>query len=487
MSCGPAFLEAVCQIPGNDTLDYNPVVTDLRQTCDGYDAMDGSQHILVVDDDKELRGLLSRFLTGNGFRVSVAQDAAAMTQTMSAARIDLIILDIMMPGEDGLSICRRLRANGTIPIIMLTAKGSEFDRVAGLEIGADDYLSKPFGIHELLARVRAVLRRAAMPVPGSPAGARRVFEFAGWRLDVSRRELRSPANALVDLRAAEFDVLLALVEHPQRVLTRDQLLDLARGRASDDVRSHHRSLHQPAAPPSRGRSQGACADQDDAQRGIHPHRRRHPQRSTLVMRRPDSVTTTIGLAVVVAMVLGFGLQRVVTTVLPYFGFERRQELPKVEERFLLQLPGRVAALLDILDGTPVADRPTVLAAAQLPQVHLRLLDAPAPNLGNRGEPDAEAMRHRIEAALTAPRPVIVADRYRLADEKAGPAGGRVENGIWIEASLANGQWLLVVTNLDPPPPNDPVAAEFSARSLLPGWSSPLPWRRSCRSWQPGES
>ena len=162
MSCGPAFLEAVCQIPGNDTLDYNPVVTDLRQTCDGYDAMDESRHILVVDDDKELRGLLSRFLTGNGFRVSVAQDAAAMTQTMSAARIDLIILDIMMPGEDGLSVCRRLRANGTIPIIMLTAKGSEFDRVAGLEIGADDYLAKPFGIHELLARVRAVLRRAAM-------------------------------------------------------------------------------------------------------------------------------------------------------------------------------------------------------------------------------------------------------------------------------------------------------------------------------------
>jgi len=155
-----------------------------------------------------------------------------MTQTMSAARIDLIILDIMMPGEDGLSICRRLRANGTIPIIMLTAKASEFDRVAGLEIGADDYLSKPFGFHELLARVRAVLRRAAMPVPGSPPGARRVFEFASWRLDVSRRELRSPANALVDLRAAEFDVLLALVEHPQRVLTRDQLLDLARGRAT---------------------------------------------------------------------------------------------------------------------------------------------------------------------------------------------------------------------------------------------------------------
>jgi hypothetical protein len=184
------------------------------------------------------------------------------------------------------------------------------------------------------------------------------------------------------------------------------------------------------------------------------------------MRRPDSVIATIALTVVVAMVLGFSLQRVVVVALPYFGFERRQELPEVKEPFLVQLPGRVAALLDILDRTPVADRPTVLAAAQIPQVNLRLLDTPAPNLGNRGEPDAEVMRHRIEAALTAPRPVIVADRYRLADQKAGPAGGRVENGTWIEAALANGQWLLVVSNLDPPPPADPVAAEFSIASSV---------------------
>jgi signal transduction histidine kinase len=183
------------------------------------------------------------------------------------------------------------------------------------------------------------------------------------------------------------------------------------------------------------------------------------------MRRPDNITVTVGLAVVVAMLLAITLERVIVSALPYFGVERRQELPKVEERFLVQLPGRVAALLDILDGTPVADRPAVLANAQLPQVRLRLLDAPAPNLGDRGEPDAEAMRRRIEAALSAPRPVIVADRYRLADEKAGPAGGRVENGAWIEASLSNGQWLLVVFNLDPPPPSDPVAAQFSVVSI----------------------
>jgi two-component system, OmpR family, response regulator len=194
--------------------------------------MDGVKHILVVDDDIEIRGLLSDFLARNGYRVTVAPNGAAMMQTLGIARIDLVILDIMMPGEDGLSLCRRLRADGTMPIIMLTAAGGEADRIVGLEIGADDYLPKPFSTRELLARVRAVLRRSAMPVPGSPAGARRVFAFAGWRLDVTRRQLYSPANALVDLRAAEFDLLLALVERPNRVLARDQLLDLARGRGA---------------------------------------------------------------------------------------------------------------------------------------------------------------------------------------------------------------------------------------------------------------
>jgi two-component system OmpR family response regulator len=194
--------------------------------------MDGVKHILVVDDDIEIRGLLSDFLARNGYRVTVAPNGVAMMKTLGTARIDLVILDIMMPGEDGLSLCRRLRADSTIPIIMLTAAGGETDRIVGLEMGADDYLPKPFSTRELLARVRAVLRRSAMPVPGSPASARRVFEFAGWRLDVTRRQLYSPAKALVDLRAAEFDLLLALVERPNHVLARDQLLDLARGRGA---------------------------------------------------------------------------------------------------------------------------------------------------------------------------------------------------------------------------------------------------------------
>ena len=223
----------MCQVTEDDILVYNLTVRDSLRICDGSNAMDGSRHILVVDDDKELRGLLSRFLAGNGFRASVAQDAAAMTHTLSTARIDLIVLDIMLPGEDGLSICRRLRASGPIPIIMLTAAGGEIDRVVGLEIGADDYLPKPFSTRELLARIRAVLRRSVLSPPGAAVGSRRVFEFAGCRLDVTRRQLRSPANALVYLRSAEFDLLLALVERPQHVLTRDQLLDLARGRAAD--------------------------------------------------------------------------------------------------------------------------------------------------------------------------------------------------------------------------------------------------------------
>jgi two-component system OmpR family response regulator len=195
--------------------------------------MDTTRHVLIVDDDKELRALLSTFLARNGFRVTGAENGTAMMRTLDTARIDLIILDIMMPGEDGLSLCRRLRASGTIPIIMLTAVGNEVDRVVGLEMGADDYLPKPFSTRELLARIRAVLRRSALPQPGSPAGSGRTFEFAGWRLDVTHRQLRSPENALVDLRAAEFDLLLALVERPQHVLTRDQLLDLARGRAAE--------------------------------------------------------------------------------------------------------------------------------------------------------------------------------------------------------------------------------------------------------------
>ncbi|PWC34447.1 response regulator [Azospirillum sp. TSO35-2] len=198
--------------------------------------MDRIPHLLVVDDDREIRSLVAQFLTKHGFRVTGVRDGAEMMRTLDGARVDLIVLDLMLPGEDGLSLCRRLRAapqTAQTPVIMLTAMGEETDRIVGLEMGADDYLAKPFSPRELLARIKAVLRRvSAPPVAGGAAAAGTVLRFEGWSLDITKRELRSPDGVLVQLSAGEYDLLVAFVEHPQRVLTRDQLLDLARGRSA---------------------------------------------------------------------------------------------------------------------------------------------------------------------------------------------------------------------------------------------------------------
>jgi len=196
--------------------------------------MNGTPHLLIVDDDKELCALLSKFLARHGYRVSAAHDGKAMMQILDASRINLVILDLMLPGDDGLVLCRRLRSASSLPIIMLTAMSDEVDRIIGLEMGADDYLPKGGNPRELLARIRAVLRRAGAPDADAAAGNNRILEFAGWRLDVAQRQLFSASNALVALRAGEFDLLLALAERPQRVLTRDQLLDLARGRTAQN-------------------------------------------------------------------------------------------------------------------------------------------------------------------------------------------------------------------------------------------------------------
>jgi two-component system OmpR family response regulator len=188
-------------------------------------------HILVVDDDREIRDLLARFLVKHGLRVSTAKDGAEMMRIRDAAAIDLVVLDLMLPGEDGLSLCRRLRAQSTTPVIMLTAMGEETDRIVGLEMGADDYLPKPFNPRELLARIKAVLRRAhALPAAGPPAGD--VVRFDGWTLELGPRRLVSPRGDEVDLSTGEYELLLAFVTHPRRVLSRDQLLDLARGRSA---------------------------------------------------------------------------------------------------------------------------------------------------------------------------------------------------------------------------------------------------------------
>jgi two-component system, OmpR family, response regulator len=187
-------------------------------------------HLLLVDDDEDILSLLTAFFRKHGHTVSVAADGKTMFSALQRHTVDLIILDVMLQDEDGFSLCRQLRASSAVPIIMLTAVADHTDRVVGLELGADDYLTKPFDQRELLARVKAVLRRtAAAAAAPKPVEARPSLCFAGWHLDVVRRELRSAEGALSLLSGGEFDLLLAFAEHPRRVLTREQLIDLARG------------------------------------------------------------------------------------------------------------------------------------------------------------------------------------------------------------------------------------------------------------------
>jgi two-component system, OmpR family, response regulator len=194
--------------------------------------MNRTPHILIVDDDPRIRTALSRFLAEQGLRVTTAADGRDMQAKMANAGIDLVILDVMMPGEDGLAICRKLSADSAIPVILLTAVAGETDRIIGLEIGADDYVCKPFSPRELLARIRVVLRRRDSAGTGQSRPLANRYSFGGWTLDVRARTLTSSTGGHVELTTGEFDMLQAFVDHPNVVLTRDQLLDLARGRAS---------------------------------------------------------------------------------------------------------------------------------------------------------------------------------------------------------------------------------------------------------------
>ena len=186
--------------------------------------------ILIVDDDPDIRDLVAEFLSREGLEVEQAENAEVMDAVLARVRPDLILLDLMLPGEDGLSICRRLRRSGGPAILMLTAKSDEIDRVVGLEMGADDYLVKPFGPRELLARIRAVLRR----VSGQRDHDRsRRFSFDQFVIDLDARQLEDRAGRLLSLTSGEFDLLACFVQRPRRVLSRDQILDQLRGRGAD--------------------------------------------------------------------------------------------------------------------------------------------------------------------------------------------------------------------------------------------------------------
>jgi two-component system, OmpR family, response regulator len=199
------------------------------------DAASGS-FVLVVDDDGQILALVARFLRSNGFNVRTARNGPEMLATLESFEADLIILDVMLPGMDGLALCREIRKVSDVPLIMLTAKGDEVDRIVGLELGADDYLVKPFNPRELLARINAVLRRFRQPA-SAPAGKQsarlRTYLFAGWSLDTLKRELTSPDGVVVDLSTGEYDLLMTFLEAPQRVLSREYLLDAARNRSME--------------------------------------------------------------------------------------------------------------------------------------------------------------------------------------------------------------------------------------------------------------
>ena len=192
--------------------------------------MNDNAHILVVDDQQEICDVVQEYLTSEGYRVSIAHDGAGMRRALGQAHVDLVILDLMLPGEDGLTLARELRSESGIGIIILTGRGETVDRIIGLEMGADDYLPKPFHLRELLARVKSVLRRVQSRTGESPTQPRSRARFAGWNLDLSSRELISPSGEEVRLTTGEFDLLSAFVNNANQVLTRDRLLDLARNR-----------------------------------------------------------------------------------------------------------------------------------------------------------------------------------------------------------------------------------------------------------------
>jgi two-component system OmpR family response regulator len=195
--------------------------------------MDRPDHILIVDDDAEIRTLLGRYLEKNGLRTTAVADGRAMWQALDRAAFDLIVLDVMLPGDDGLTLCRTLRTRSDIPVIMLTARGEETDRIVGLEMGADDYLPKPFSARELLARIKVILRRARSLPPNLRPEEERDIRFGGWTLDTVHRQLVSPEGVVSPIGGAEYRLLRIFLGHPNRVLTRDQLMEMTQGREAD--------------------------------------------------------------------------------------------------------------------------------------------------------------------------------------------------------------------------------------------------------------
>ena len=191
--------------------------------------------ILIVDDDEDIRKLLEEYLRKNGFDAQAVADGPAMREALAARPASLVVLDLMLPGEDGLSLCRQLRARSQVPVLMLTAKGDPVDRIIGLEMGADDYLAKPFDPRELVARIRSILRRAKALPADTEINVPESFSFSGWRLDTKERNLRAPDGVVVPLSGAEYRLLLIFLQNPNAVVSRDQLSNFTFGHDADPL------------------------------------------------------------------------------------------------------------------------------------------------------------------------------------------------------------------------------------------------------------
>ncbi|VIO79977.1 Transcriptional regulatory protein OmpR [Bradyrhizobium ivorense] len=212
--------------PPDWTMNFDRIDSHVVERKHGLDRSMTPQTVLIVEDDQETRHLIARYLSEHAFSVGMVANGREMDRYMAQHRVDLLVLDLMLPGEDGLSLCRRIRADRSTPIIFLTAKGDEVDRILGLEMGADDYLTKPFNPRELLARINAVLRRQAAGLTALVGSGSQRLRFEGWTIDFRLRELRDPEGAQIPLTSAEFDLLQAFCERHGRILSRDSLLSL---------------------------------------------------------------------------------------------------------------------------------------------------------------------------------------------------------------------------------------------------------------------
>jgi len=239
MPAVPAYTLETCLLSFPETTISRSGDPILRRTAGDAFAVTDAPHILIVDDDARIRQMLSRYLTEEGFRISTADGGASMRDCLAREKVDLVLLDLILPGEDGLQLAREIRSQpkaASIGIIMLTGRSDMVDMVVGLEVGADDYIAKPFHLREVLARIRSVLRRlppaapAVQPSPEISATAGGVIRFDGWQLDLGRRELKAADGTEIPLTTGEFDLLATFAKHPGRVLNRDQLMDLTRGR-----------------------------------------------------------------------------------------------------------------------------------------------------------------------------------------------------------------------------------------------------------------